>query len=100
MAVTSVRSVRQDIFQIRYLLLCLGIGAVFTLLLFGLSEIGVAQGLTGALLSPGLLLAALLGGGVHDLWTYYMIGVGDTLLYGMISFFLLYLKKCKAGSSK
>jgi len=78
-------------FNAKYLFLSLGVGAAFTALLFGLSERGVAPGLTGVLLSPGLFLAALSGSGAHDLQAYYLIGVGDTLLYGLVSFFLLNL---------
>ena len=84
-------------FKLKYVLLSLGVGIVFTLLLFGLSEIGIASGLTGGLLSPGLLLAELAGFGARDLAAYYLIGTGDALLHGMMSFCLLSLVRSKLG---
>ena len=74
------------------LLLSLMIGALFTLLLFALSEYGIATRLVGMLLSPGLLLAMLANSGSHDLHTYYLVGGGDAILYAGIAFLLIRLR--------
>src|SRR2546428_4077605 len=64
-----------------------------------MSEIGIASGLTGGLLSPGLLLAELAGFGAHDLAAYYLIGTGDALLARNDVFLPLELGEKQAGAS-
>jgi hypothetical protein len=78
-------------FKLTNLLLSLTIGALFTLLLFALSEYGIATRLVGMFLSPSLLLAMLANSGSHNLHSNYLVGGGDALLYAGIVFFLIKL---------
>lgn len=86
--------------KLKYLFLSLVIGMSFTLLLFALSEYGIAPRFAGAFLSPGLLVAMAANFGAHDLQTYYLIGGADACLYGAITFFLVKLLDGRSREGK
>jgi len=82
-------------FQIRPLLLSWAAGAVFVLILFGLTESGAASDFAQALLSPGLLVAGWAGYGSHDIETIFLAILGDSLFYGLLTFIALSLVRAK-----
>lgn len=84
----------------KHLILPLVAGAFFPLLIFALVEYGIAPHSAEMLLSPGLLVAMLVGSSLHDSETLYLVGVVDVCLYAGIAFFLMTLLNGKLGHRK
>jgi hypothetical protein len=72
----------------RDILLSWVIGTAIVLLLAVARKTGGAPHLTRILLWPGLLLAHATGHGIHDVGIVLII-VGDSIVYGFLSFLLL-----------
>lgn len=77
------------------LLVSLGAGFSLVLLLFIVATAGVAPSVSNALLSPGLLLAGLVGVGAHDLGAIVLSLLGDTLFYGLLVFLALCILRAR-----
>lgn len=67
-------------------------GAILVLLLFGLGASGIAPRVVELLLSPGLLLAGLVGYGAHDLETIALAILGDSMFYGILCLLISFLR--------
>jgi hypothetical protein len=82
-------------FKIKPLLLSWGTGTALVLVLFVLGETGIVPNLNQTLLSPGLLLAGLAGYGAHDIEAIVLAILGDSLFYGLLSFFALSIVRAR-----
>ena len=79
----------QSAFKMKSLLLSFGTGAALVLVFFVLGQTGIVPRLAQTLLSPGLLLPGLVGYGAHDIEAIVLAILGNTLFYGLLSFFAL-----------
>jgi hypothetical protein len=75
--------------SVRYILPAWVIGISVTLVLLMMLGAGVTSRLLFALLRPGLILAELMGYGVHDWRAYILMVFVHSIFYGAIVFVIM-----------